>query len=303
MQTTEHGILMTELPTLKTALLDLLYETRETNLKLIIGGGYGIFLKRQHARESGQRTVLAEWPEARSTNDIDLFLRPELLIRPDLLRPLGPALARLGYKVVKGAEKYQFAKTGPIGDREGILKIDLLTGPRSSFEGTRVRVDSRRVSPRPSVGVHAHHVDEALTLEDGLLPLQFKGETSGGMEHAAEIFLPQPLTFAMMKLFAFRDRATTERGEHGEEAKKLGRYHALDLYTVVATASESEWIHALKLRHQRQQEKLMEEAVGIVKEHFNTPTSLGLLRMRESPYFDSRLQIDAFLDALHELFS
>lgn len=46
---------MNDLPALKTALLDLLHETRDTDLKLIIGGGYGIYLKRQHARESGTR--------------------------------------------------------------------------------------------------------------------------------------------------------------------------------------------------------------------------------------------------------
>ena len=34
---------MTDLmPSLRTALLDLLYETRENDLRLIIGGGYGI---------------------------------------------------------------------------------------------------------------------------------------------------------------------------------------------------------------------------------------------------------------------
>src|SRR5262249_33852111 len=118
---------------LRTALLDLLYQTRETNLRLIIGGGYGIFLKREYIRATAPRTLLSEWPEARSTNDIDLFLRPELLINSQLLKPLAPALKRLGYNPIKGAEKYQFAKPGPTGGQEGSLKFDILTGPQSRF--------------------------------------------------------------------------------------------------------------------------------------------------------------------------
>ena len=46
---------MNAMPELRTALLDLLYETRNENLQLIIGGGYGIYLKREMVREAGTR--------------------------------------------------------------------------------------------------------------------------------------------------------------------------------------------------------------------------------------------------------
>jgi len=49
----------------------------------------------------------------------------------------------------------------------GGIKIDILTGPQSRFHGTRVKADTRRARPKPSVGIHAHPVDEALTLEEG----------------------------------------------------------------------------------------------------------------------------------------
>ncbi len=70
-------------------------------------------------RQLGAQTLLREWPEPRSTNDLDLFLRPELLIQSAKLKPLAEAIARLGYQVVPGAEKYQFVKPGPGGDRAG----------------------------------------------------------------------------------------------------------------------------------------------------------------------------------------
>lgn len=46
----------------------------------LIGGGFGIYLKTDHVQRLGIRTLLSEWPEPRSTNDLDLYLRPELLI-------------------------------------------------------------------------------------------------------------------------------------------------------------------------------------------------------------------------------
>ena len=103
---------MNEMPELQTALLNLLYEIRNDDLNLIMGGGYGIYLKRQHVRELGVRTLLNEWPEVRSTNDLDLFLWPEFLIDSTRLKPLAAALPRLGYEVIKGAENYQFVRPG-----------------------------------------------------------------------------------------------------------------------------------------------------------------------------------------------
>ena len=39
--------------------------------------------------KEGSRTLWREWPEPRSTNDLDLFLRPELLIESVKLKPMG----------------------------------------------------------------------------------------------------------------------------------------------------------------------------------------------------------------------
>jgi hypothetical protein len=55
---------------LQTALLDLLYEVRSTDIKVIVGGGYGIYLKTTHVRQIEARTLLKEWPEPRSMSDV-----------------------------------------------------------------------------------------------------------------------------------------------------------------------------------------------------------------------------------------
>ena len=116
--------------TLKTALLDILHATGDPDFRPLIGGGYGIYLKLQAVQEKKTRTLLAELPEARSTNDIDVFLRTELLVDGSRLQPLKEALEKLGYEAIESAKFYQFAKLGPGGGRAGSLKVDLLAGPR-----------------------------------------------------------------------------------------------------------------------------------------------------------------------------
>ena len=244
---------MITIPDLQTALIELLHEVRNADIKPIIGGGFGIYLKVEHVRRSGVRTLFRGWPEPRSTNDLDLFLRPELLIHSGKLKPLAAALARLGYQAVVGAENYQFVKSGPDGIGAGSIKIDILTGPQICFRGTEVKTDDRRVRPRPSIGLHANPVDEAPTLEEELLIKTLDGNLSSGTTGQVKVFLPHPFTFLMMKLFAFRDRLN-------DADKDFGRYHALDMYTILATTTETEWNKALELRDRFQDERYVIEA-------------------------------------------
>ncbi len=148
------------------------------------------------------------------------------------------------------------------------MKIDLLTGPRSRFEGTSAKVDDRRVRPQPSVDLHAHPVEEALTLEEGLLAVTIQGQTSGEVEYEGTVYLLHPMTSAMMKLFAFRDRAD-------DQDKDFGRYHALDLYSVLALASEAEWEEALTLFQRHRETPVFVEAANIVEGRFSSLTSEG----------------------------
>ncbi len=286
---------MITIPDLQTALLDLLYEVRGTEVRFIIGGGYGLYLKADYVRHTAVQTLFREWPEPRSTNDLDLFLRPELLIQSAKLTPLVEAFARLGYQVVPGAENYQFVKVDPNGISDGSIKIDILTGPQKGFEGTPVRTDGRRAKPKPSVGIHAHPVNEAPTLEKGLLTIELHGKLSSGQLWQADVFLPHPFTFLMMKIFAFRDRLN-------DADKEFGRYHALDMYTIMATTMENEWEQAIEFRDKYADEPYVIEAGKLVLEYFSDLDRMGMIRLRESPYFRQELQIDEFMSALRELF-
>jgi hypothetical protein len=286
---------MITITNLQTALLDLLQKIQNSEIKLIIGSGFGIYLKTNRIKRLDMRTLLDQWPEPRSTNDLDLFLRPELLIESSKLRPLVSAITTLDYDVVPGAENYQFVKAGPRGTDAGSVKIDILTGPQSCFQGTRVKTDTRRARPKPSVGMHAHPVDEALALEEGLLSISLEGTLSSGETWESEIFIPHPYTFSMMKLFAFKDRLD-------DPDKEFGRYHALDLYTILATTTEEEWRYALQLRDQYKNDPFAIEAASLVLEYFSAPERLGMIRLRESPYYRPKLQNEKFISVLQELF-
>jgi len=197
--------------------------------------------------------------------------------------------------VVPGAAKYQFVKPGPGGAKAGSLKIDVLTGPRAAFASAGLQMDACRVRPKPSINLHAHPVDEAPTLERNLLPYAVAGRLSSGEAWQGEVHLPHPFTFARMKLFAFRDRLHDPEKDHGS-------YHALDLYSIIATTTEAEWREAGSLRDECQQHPLVIEAGEIVAEHFAEPARLGVIRLRESPYFRDQFQLRDFASALGELF-
>ena len=57
---------MVTIPDLKSSLLYLLHEVEGEDIRLIIGGGFGIFLKVEHVQQQSLRTLLEEWPEPRS---------------------------------------------------------------------------------------------------------------------------------------------------------------------------------------------------------------------------------------------
>ena len=65
---------------LTASLLDLLQKLRERKIPIIVGGGFGLYLKRRHLEATGQRTLFDRLPEPRSTNDLDLFLHGEVLV-------------------------------------------------------------------------------------------------------------------------------------------------------------------------------------------------------------------------------
>lgn len=280
---------------LRQSLLDLVHELRDPSVPLIIGGGYGLYLKQLELMQPGAlRTLIPMewWPQPRSTVDIDVLLRPEIVTDAKGMAQIRAALDEIGFLPVPGAEFMQFQKTWPDGR---FVKIDFLTGPLGVFHDPRkVRVDDRRVKPRPSVKLHAHRMDEAVDFEKATIELTLSGTTSSGTMTKATILVPQAFSYVLMKLFAFRDRKD-------DGAEELARHHALDIYRIVAMMSEAEYATVVEMSRARREDPAVLEARSIVSEHFSDRNSLAVLRMREHPLYFEGMDLDTALDVLREL--
>src|SRR5262249_29173433 len=99
---------------LTASLLDLLYELEGRGVTITVGGGFGLHLKRQHLASTGQQTLFDQLPEPRSTNDLDLFLRAEVIADLGRTREVAEAICRLGYTAVEDAKFLQWKRQVPI---------------------------------------------------------------------------------------------------------------------------------------------------------------------------------------------
>lgn len=251
---------------------------------LIVAGGYGLYLKQRSILQMGVRTLLRPelLPDNRTTNDIDLFLRAEVVVNAKRMKLVRDALDGLGFTAVPGSEYLQFAKRV---EPAGSIKIDLLVGPLGGlFDANSVKRDERRVRPKAFAGLHAHPLDEAVAVEEHAFHVSL-GDTG------VVVYVPQPFTYLLMKLLAFRDRCYDER-------KDMARHHALDVYRIIAmiTAEEDSVVRTLAARYFDHLKVV--EARRVVGQHFAAPDSLGILRLREHPLSFARMDLDTFRDEL-----
>jgi len=175
------------------------------------------------------------------------------------------------------------------------VKIDLLTGPLGPLgNDPRVKIDDRRVRPRKSVKLHAHRMDEALGFQDNTMVIPLDGSLSSGELYEAAVLVPSAFTLLLMKLHAFRDRCK-------DAAKDLAQHHALDIYRIVAMMTEQEFEETGQQIAGQRNHPVLIEAARVVAEHFDSPESLGSLRLRSHSLWDEGMAMQAFLAALRDL--
>lgn len=278
---------------LLTTLLDLDAALTSTP-KLIVGGGYGLYLKQLCLRENPQIRSLfpvESLPTARTTEDIDLILQAEIVTDSESMGTIRAALDQLGFTVVETAKYTQFARQMPTGQ----VKIDLLAPPLGKF-ASRVRNDSRRVRPRPSVNLHASKLEEALAVDRHAIPMPIRGELSTGAAHSTEVLIPQAFTYLLMKLGAYRDRVE-------DDDKNYGRHHALDIYRIVGLLTEEEDSHVRQLYAEFAEHPTVVQAREVAIAHFIAPDGLGRLRIREHQLYSAQqVDLDRLAAELKNLF-
>ncbi|MBN1488429.1 MAG: hypothetical protein JXA69_00805 [Phycisphaerae bacterium] len=283
---------METLDVLKTSLLDLHKEVARHGIRLIVGGGYGLYLKQQLLQSQHIETLLDVeiWPEARATNDLDVFLTAEVATDSTSMKVIRSALDKLGYLEIESAKFYQFVKPLRVGQQ---VKLDLLAGPLGQYE-ERAKVDVRRVRPRRSVNLHARRVDEALCIEESCTEIEVDGCLSSGEAHEATVCVPQSFSYLLMKLWAFRDRKD-------DADKDMGRHHALDVLCIVAMMTRQEYEETHHLFSMYAEQEPARAARRTVRECFADDNAIGMIRMREHQLFRRDIDIAAFLRNLHAL--
>ena len=279
---------------LTTHLLDFLFELERNGLKtpLTIAGGFGLFLKRRYLAERKERTLL-DMHRARATEDIDIFVRLDVLCDLQQSQSIVDTLHHLGYEAVEEAKYMQWKKPIELSGLTGSIKIDFLVknvdARRRDLHIKEIRVRNPQVE-----GFHARITPEALLIDEKALEIPLSGRRSDGEEYETRICIPHPFTYLIMKLFAFRDRQDDLNKQH----------HAFDVFSIVGLLTERELDETIELGTHHAQEPTVREARQIVKDCFTGTSPSGMIAIKTHPLFQSfgAEHYDAFLETLMEVF-
>ena len=278
-----------------TTLIDLDRAIGQPNFKFILGGGFGLYLKQIHLQQTSVRTVLTGdlWPLPRATEDLDFFLPTEVVASFKEMTRLRQALDRIGFKPVEEAKFLHFSKPW---EPAGRIKIDMLTGPIDPIAKSKLKVTPPRVRPRGDLELHAYLTEEALDFEESLFAIMLDGAGSDKQPGAVAVNIPQPFTFLLMKLHAFADRMN-------DANVGLGRHHSLDVYRIVAMLTEAEFNQVRQMVKKHSTSRPLARAREIIRDHFSSPTTKGLIRLREHALFTARMDGTELVKNLNDLFA
>jgi hypothetical protein len=237
------------------------------DIKLIVGGGYGLLLRTAHILITQPVTRFDEPPIFRSTDDLDLFLGLEIITDAGKMQIIRDSLSDLKYK--PKAEYFQFEKAIEIGSEKRNIKVDLLAPrPVSEDHLKLVKIGKPRIRPRDVENIHAYLTDEAITIEEQLFTVDL---SDNGVERL-EVFLPHPFTYMILKLFALRDHLKkVDRSKAAE--------HAFDIYRIVGMITEAEWKQAVQLSREYANDAKVIEAAEIVSELFLNAEAPGVIEI------------------------
>lgn len=278
--------------------MDLWQTLGPTAHQVLLGGGYGLYLKQLHLAATDRPTLVPAnlWPVPRATQDLDLLLAADIVADSSEMQVIRNALDRLGYMVVKGSEYLQFIRHI---SRTQTVKIDLLTEQLDVLQANAaIQANERRARPasRGHPQLHAHPTDGALALCASPLVIEVTGKLSTGESAAAAVKIPHPFGYLLMKLTAYRDR-------RNDTKKDLGRHHALDVFRIVAMMTEEENAEVRRYILRFRANAQVQSCTGLVRTAFSGASAAGVLAMREHPLWHNDDELTVFVEIIGALFA
>lgn len=270
------------------ALKELEKAFKSRNSKLIVGGGFGLFLWQSEAlgNESFRSLISKDaWCEARATADLDVFLETEILADLESIQRLRTELDGLGYTVISGVEFLHFEKHYSSTER---VEINFLTGPilDKALE-EKIHIKKPRARPKGDVQLHAYLTKEAIGLSWSLLPIKTIG--------ISELYVPHAATLLVMKLHAFSDRMKKRDDEKTS-------HHAVDVYRILCLMEENIFEETKVFLSDRRRDIVVVSSGEIVAENFGAPDQPGFTKIKEHPLYRTEFDLKTMMSVLAELF-
>lgn len=261
---------------------DLIIAVRQDSV--ILAGGLGLMLKRRHLAHQGTMTLALSadhgHPEARTTTDIDLFLRIELFTRPEEGRRLREVLDGLSYK--ERTPKWQFER--PLSDAlpDQSVVVDLLA--RQPVDGEDVSVKPPRVGTGSGTGLHGRETAEAFAVErePQIIDVLDDGSLLG------QVLTAHPYAWLNMKVRAAHDwlRYQRQPWELRENQQPPSAKHAFDATLIVAMVTEVERDRCRDLASEFRDHPVAQQIRAEATELFGEPTAPGWREALRQGMFD-----------------
>jgi hypothetical protein len=274
------------------ALGELEQALNDCGAKLIVGGGFGLFLWQLDEQESGVRTVIDReaWCIPRATLDLDIFLETVIVASIDQFLAIRQSLDALGYTVIPGVEYLHFEKHYSETER---VEINFLTGPiTDSSLAAKIKVSRPRVGPKGGeVKLHAYLTNEALGVSERLRTIKKVGTSV-----ASNLYVPSAATFLLMKIHAFRDRFA--KGD----IEKSG-HHAMDVYRTISMLTETTYAETVAFLQANRDSEAVKSTATIVESNFAALDQAGMSKIREHILYRPDFDLEKMRSVLAELFA
>jgi hypothetical protein len=276
------------------ALGELEQVMNDCGVKLILGGGFGLFLWQIDEQESGAATLITReaWCVPRATLDLDIFLETIIVASIDQFQAIQQSLDHLDYKVIPGVEYLHFEKHYSETER---VEINFLTGPiTDSSLAAKIKISRPRARPKGAdVKLHAYLTDEAMGISERLQRIRIKKVDSS---IASNLYVPSPATFLLMKIHAFRDRLA--KGD----IEKSG-HHAMDIYRTISMLTEKTYGETVAFLQMNRDNNVLKSAASIVRSDFTALDQPGMTKIREHSLYRNDFDLEKMRSVLTEVFA